>query len=84
MPRRAKGLKMIGLYRPTGYWQTQTAKEDWAAIEGFAIKNGLGEIVEELTPPVNWGWRRIDISIRKLREALGEIGAEFVLPSAKG
>ena len=73
---------MIGLYRTTGYWQTQAAKEDWAALEGFATRNGLGEMAKDLTPPNNWGWRRIDKRIAKLREALGEIGAEFVLPSA--
>ena len=75
---------MRGLYRATAYWQTQAAKEDWAAIEGFAIKNGLREIVEELTPPTDWGWRRIDRRIGKLQEALCGIGLEFVLPSAKG
>jgi len=73
---------MKGLYKSTGYWQTQAAKEDWTAIAEFASENGLKEIADVLIPPGNWGWRRIDGSIGKLREALGEIGAQFVLPSA--
>ena len=73
---------MIGLYRTTGYWQSQAAKEDWAALEGFATRNGLGEMAKDLTPPNNWGWRRIDRRIEKLQEALRKIGLEFVLPSA--
>jgi hypothetical protein len=74
---------MRGLHKSTGYWQSQAAKEDWAAIAEFANQNGLGDVADKLTPPDNWGWRRIDKRIAKLREALRAIELEFVLPSRR-
>lgn len=74
---------MRGLYKSTGYWQTQAAKEDWSAIAEFASENGLEDEANKLTPPDNWGWRRIDKRIAKLQETLTEVGLEFIVPSAR-
>lgn len=72
---------MRGLHKGTGYWQTQAAKEDWTAMAKFAADNGLENEAEKLSPADNWGWRRIDKRIAKLRELLQEKNLEFVLPS---
>jgi hypothetical protein len=74
---------MRGLHKSTGYWQTVAAKKDWEALAEFAVKNGLKKEADKLTPPDNWGWRRIDKRIAKLREALRAIELEFVLPSRR-
>lgn len=75
---------MRGLYKSTGFWQTQAAKGDWIAIAEFARQNEFGEEVEKLTPPEHWGWRRIDKRIAKLQEVLSGAGLNFTLPSAGG
>ena len=73
---------MRGLHRSTGYWQTQAAKEDWAAMAEFASENGFKEQADKFAPSTNWGWRRIDKCIGRLREFLQDNALEFTLPSA--
>lgn len=63
---------MQGLYKSTGYFQTQAARADWDYLAKFANENDLSIAAKELAPPDNAGWRTIDKQIKKLRDVLAD------------
>jgi hypothetical protein len=71
-----------GLYKLHNAAQTIAAKEDWQFLADYADRQGLAAKVDKLTPPENWGWKRIDRRIAKLKEALRDANKEVPkLPS---
>lgn len=76
-------MSMRGLWKSTGYWNTVESQKDWQALAEFAINHGLAKEVSQLEPPPEFGWRRIDKRISKLKEELSKIGWNVIkLPSA--
>lgn len=63
-------MAMQGLYKSTGYWQTQEARRDWAFLQRWAEDNGYGELATGLAPKNGDGWRKIDKCIDRLRGAV--------------
>lgn len=59
-----------GLNKATNYYNKLEAWRDWGAIAEQARLLGLGEQVDNLRPADNFGWRKIDACIARLRSVI--------------
>lgn len=55
-----------GIWKLHGIAQTIEARKDWSALVQTALRVPVAEI-EAVTPKPEYGWRRIDKCIAKLR-----------------
>jgi hypothetical protein len=62
---------MNGLWKATNYYNRLEAWRDWEKLLATAGNVPLGEVLR-VAPKPEYGWRRIDKCIAKLRELIAE------------
>lgn len=63
---------MRGLHKATGYYNTLEARRDWEELVKKALNVPVFEIVK-IAPKSEWGWRKIDKNIAKLKKLIGGV-----------
>lgn len=68
-----------GLIKATAYFNNLEAWKDWQKIKEQAIAAGLADLAEQLQPPEEAGWRKVDKAKAKLRKAIQEREEQVLL-----
>jgi len=63
-------VRMRNFARINNYYNNIEAKKDWQKIKKYAEDLGLFDIVKKYEIDDSWGWRKIDKSIKMIRDVI--------------